>query len=133
MIITIFCIVVDSHASDGEKTDDMSGENGQEQHVGEDENRHTGVGTENQQEGDGTHSQPDPNQSDEAGSTDTSIVTDAPMATNKGFNWLPIIIIIAALAALILIGIIVLVVRKRSHGEYTQAATSEQGAGTAKA
>lgn len=99
---------------------------------------------ENQQDGDGSKDGGAENQAGEGGQENTSptesaqspegsgadgAATAAP--AKKGFSWLPIIIIGAAIFALLLIGLIILIIRKRSSGRgYNQAATSEHAAST---
>lgn len=92
------------------------------------ENRQEGDGTDNQPNADGD--QPNTNgQSEVEGGANNGTDTSAP--SKKGMTWLPIIIIGASILGLLIIGLIVLLIRKkRSTKGYNPAATGEQPAST---
>jgi hypothetical protein len=124
-----FCIIIDPNVSpedqqqQGEEGDSATQNEGGDNQQGEEVN-------ENPQEGEtgtGDSLQSDPNQSIEAVSGNG---TDTTVPPKKGLSWLPIIIIIASIAVILLIGLIILIVRKRNAAKgYNPTATSETAAG----
>lgn len=136
LLIDIFCIaIIDSHTSkegtneggDAETQPGVEGGDGQ----GKSED---GDGTKTPQEGEAGQengSQSDSNQSEGLSVDEGANATDTSLPSKKRSSWLPIIIIVAVIVAIILIGIIVFVaLRKKPTGGYNQTATSEPGAGS---
>nr|BAJ98069.1 predicted protein [Hordeum vulgare subsp. vulgare] len=97
------------------------------------ENRQDGEGSDNRQDGDGHahHQTADGNQPGDANNDDA---TEVPPTTKRKLGWLTIGLIIAAVVGLLLVGLIVLIIRRRSAAGYNAAPTTEHGtAQTAKA
>ena len=115
----LYLLGVDGNRNDGQQGQSVDGENNQE------------GGNENRADGEGNQSGSSSDTSTNAdGKSESGTETDAPV--KKGMSWLPIIIIAAAIGGLLLIGLIVLAVRKRSASKgYASTASNEPGAARA--
>lgn len=136
----VLYIIVGPPAQGEETNSAEGGEPGSNADVGENQGGGDGHqsgkdddGTENKEAGEGGQqnpSQPDSSPFSDGNSENNTMIADASVPNKKRFSWLPIIIIVAAIVALILIGLVILIIRKRNSGSgYNQAPTSDNAAG----